>query len=96
MHHLESDSNRSYCLKLDEFLELENIHSQLVNFHITEQFKFQSYFVSMFFFFNEENLQFPEIVFTYEIINNTFNYMNLIMAEVYIVIFHDKIAIALP
>ena len=42
-------------------------------------------------FFNEENLQFPDIVFTYEIRFNTFNYMNLIMSEVYRVMFQDKI-----
>ena len=71
LHQLESDFNRSCFLKLDEFLELENIHSQLVNLHITKHFKFQSYFVSMFFFFNEENLQFLEIVFTSKIRNNT-------------------------
>ena len=50
----------------------------------------------MFQFFNEENLQFPEIVFNSKIKNNTFNYMNLIMAEVYKVIFQDKLPRVLP
>ena len=63
---------------------------------MTDHFKFQSYWVRMFLFFNEENLQFPEIVFTSEIKNNTFNYMNLIMSEVYRVIFQDNLPKVLP
>ena len=58
---------------------------------MTRHFRFQSYLVIMFLYFNEENLQFPEIVFTTEIINNDFNYMNLIMSEVYRFIFQAKL-----
>ena len=36
-------------------------------------------------------MQFLKIVFTSEIRNNTFNYMNLIMSEVYRVMFQDKL-----
>ena len=46
------------CLKFDKFLA-EIIHSRLVNFHNTRHFRFQSYLIRMFFFFNEENLQLP-------------------------------------
>ena len=45
----------------------------------------------MFLFFNEENLQLPEMVLTEEISNNFFKYMNLLMAEVYKVLFQDKL-----
>ena len=50
----------------------------------------------MFLFFNEEHFQFLKIVFISDIRNNTFNYMNLIMLEVYKVIFQDKLPIVLP
>ena len=38
-------------LKFDEFIA-ESIHSQLVNFHSTRHFRFQSYLIRMFLFFN--------------------------------------------
>ena len=50
----------------------------------------------MFLFFNEENLQFPEILFTFEIIINTFNYMNLIMSELYGITLQEKLPRVLP
>ena len=42
----ESESIQLPSLKSDEFLE-ENIHSQLVNFHMSRHLKFQSYLVRM-------------------------------------------------
>ena len=47
----------------------------------------------MFLFFNEENLQFLEMVLNAEIKNNIFNYMNLIMEEIYRVMCQNKIPI---
>ena len=48
-------------LKFDEFL-VENIHSQLMDFHKTKTFIFQSYLLKMFLSFNEENVQLLEVV----------------------------------
>ena len=83
------------CLKFDEFL-VESIHSQLVNFHSTIHFRFQSYLTIMFLFFNEENLQLPEMVLTTEISSNFFKYMNLLMEEVYRVFFQNNLPRVLP
>ena len=55
----DSQSSQLVCLKFDEFLA-ESIHSQLVNFHSTKHFRFQSHLVRMFLLFNEENLQLPD------------------------------------
>ena len=74
----ESQSSQSVCLKFDEFL-VESIHSQLVNFHNTIFFRFQSYLVRMFLFFNEESSIFLEMLLTNEIDSNFFKYMNLLM-----------------
>ena len=49
----ESQYSQSLCLKFDEFLD-ESIHSHLVNFQNTKHFRFQSYLIRMFLFFNEE------------------------------------------
>ena len=81
-----SDSSQYWCLKFDEFLA-ESIQSQLMNFQNTRFFRFQSYLVKMFLFFNEENLQFPEMVLTDEMNKNFGKYMNFIMPEVYKVCF---------
>ena len=86
----ESQSSQSLCLKFDEFLA-KSIHSQLVNFHSTKHFMFQSYLVRMFLFFNEENLQLQKMVLTDEISSNCFKYMNLLLAEVYKVFFKNKL-----
>ena len=59
----DSQSSQLVCLKFDEFL-VESIHSQLVNFHSTKHFNFQSYLVRMLLLFNEENLQLPKMVLT--------------------------------
>ena len=48
------ESGQSCCIKFDEFLA-ESIQYQLVNFHNTRFFRFQSYLIKMFLFFNEEN-----------------------------------------
>ena len=49
----ESGQSIQYsCLKFDEFLA-ENIHSQLVDFHKTRIFRFQSYLLKMLLSFNE-------------------------------------------
>ena len=45
----------------------------------------------MFLYCNEENLHFPEIVFTSKIINNSFNYMNINLSKVDIVIFQENL-----
>ena len=50
-----SQSMHSSCLKFDEFL-VENIHSQLINFHGTISFRFQYFILGMFLIFNEDNL----------------------------------------
>ena len=60
---LPGQSSQSCYLKFDEFLD-ENIHSHLVEFHKTRGFRYQSFFVKMFLYFNEENLQFPKMVLT--------------------------------
>ena len=77
----KEQSRQLTCLKNDEFPD-ERIHSQLVNFHNTKHFRFQSYMVIMFLFFNEENMQLPEMILTAEINNDFFKYMNILMAEV--------------
>ena len=76
----------SFYLKFDEFL-YENIHSQLLDFHNTRCFRFQSYLVKMFLFFNEENLQFPKMVLTDEMNRYFSKYMKFLMSEVYNVFF---------
>ena len=91
----ESQSHQLSCLKYDEFL-VENIYSQLVNFHTTKHFIIQSYLVRIFLFFNKENMQFPEMFLTAEVNNNIFNYMNLIMEEIYRVMFQNKLPKVLP
>ena len=67
-----------------------------MNFHTTRDFRFQPYLVRMFLFFNEESLQFLEMLLTTEINNNTFNYMNLIMTKIYRVMFQNKLPRVLP
>ena len=52
LHQLKSDPSQYFCLKFDEFLA-ESIHLQLVNFHMTRHFRYHSYLVRMFLFFNE-------------------------------------------
>ena len=89
MSQSESQSHQPPSLKYDEFLA-ETIHSQLVNFHTTKHFRFQSYLVTMFLFFNEENMQLPKMVLSIEISNDFFNYMKFLMAEVYKVFFHNR------
>ena len=58
-------SIQTSCLKFDELL-VENIHSQLMDFHKTKNFIFQSYLLKMFLSFNEENLELPKMVLTKE------------------------------
>ena len=50
----------------------------------------------MFLFFNEENLQFPEIVLTDENSRNFGKYMNLLMSEVYKLFFKQKLPRVMP
>ena len=45
----------------------------------------------MFLFFNEENLQLLEMMLTVEISHDYFKYMNLLMSEVYQVLFQNKL-----
>ena len=76
------ESGQSYRINFVEFLA-ESIHSQLVNFDSIGFFIFQSYLVNMFLFFNDENLQFPELVLTDEMSRNFSKYMNFLMSKVY-------------
>ena len=77
-----SQSLRFSCLKFDEFLA-ENIHSQLVGFPKIRTFIFLSYLLRMFFPFNEENMQLPEMVIT-EGINIDYSiFMKFLMSGVY-------------
>ena len=78
------------CLKFDEFL-VENIHSQLMDFHKTRSFIFQSYLLKMFLSFNDENLHLPEMVLTEEMSRDYSKFMNHLMSEVYRVIFQKKL-----
>ena len=50
-----SQSLQVSCINCYEFLA-ENIHYQLMNFHKTKTFRFQSYLLKMFLSFNEDNL----------------------------------------
>ena len=50
----------------------------------------------MFLFFNEENMQLPQMVPTVEIGNDFFNYMNLLMLEVYKLFFQNRFPRVLP
>ena len=89
---VEPQSSRSVFFKYDEFLA-NSIHSQLVNFHNTRHFIFQSHLVRIFLFFNEGNL---EMVLTDEIKINCFKHMKFLMAEVYKVYFQHKLPRVLP
>ena len=82
-------AHKSPFLKFDEFLS-KTIHSQVVNSYTTRHFRFLSYLVTMFLFFNEENLQILEMVLPAEISNDFFKYMNLLMEELYKVFFQNK------
>ena len=53
-----SQSLQVSCIKFDDFLA-KNIHSQLINFHKTKTFRFQSYLLNIFLSFNKDNLQLP-------------------------------------
>ena len=77
-----SQSSQSCCLKFDELLA-KNIHSHIFDFQNTICFMFQTYLVKMFLFFNEENLQFSEIVLTNEMNIYFRKYMNFLMSKVY-------------
>ena len=83
------------CLKFDEFLA-ERIHSQLMDFHKTRTFRFQSYLLKMFLSFNEENLQLPEMILTEEMVKHYTKFMNFLMSKVYNAIFQKKLPRALP
>ena len=90
-----SQSMQVSCLNFDEFLA-KNIHSQLINFHKTKTFIFQSYMLRMFFSLNEENLQLPKMVLTEEMNKDYIKFMNLLMSEIYISIFSKKVPQVLP
>ena len=89
------ESAQSCCLKFDEFLA-ENMHSQLVNFQSTSFFRYQSYMVNMFLFFNEENFQFLELVLTDEMSKNFRKYMNFLMSEIYQTFFQQSFPKVIP
>ena len=88
-------SMQSSCLKFDDFLA-KNIHSQLINFHKTRNFRFQSFLQRIFLTFNEDNLQLPEMVITNEMSRYYCKFMNFLMAPVYNVFFQEKLPRVLP
>ena len=66
----------------DEFLA-DKIHSQLMNFHGTIIFRFQSFLLRMLIAYNEEELQVPELEITTDMAMNYCKFMNQLMAEIY-------------
>ena len=80
---------QSCCLNFDEFLA-ENICSQLVNFHDTRVFRFQSFLLKMFLSHNEDNLQFPKLVITDEMTQDYCKFMNCLMEEIYNISFQER------
>ena len=83
-----SESLQVSCIKFDEFLA-ENIHSQLMKFHKTKTFKFQSYLLKMFLSFNKDNLQLPEMVLK-EMYKDYTKFMNFLMTEIYAAISQNR------
>ena len=83
---LQGQSFQSYCLKFDVFLA-ENIRSQLANFHDTKVFILQSFLLRMFLSYNEEDLQVPELEITGDMTKDYCKFMNLLMAEIYKILF---------
>ena len=83
-----SHSVQSSCLKFDDFLA-KNIHSQLINFHKTRNFRFQSFLLRIFLTFNEDNLQLLNMVITYEMNRDYCKFINFLMAPVYNVFFQE-------
>ena len=62
-----------------------------MDFNKTKSLRFQSYLLKILSAFNEENLQFPEMVLTKEM-NRYYNkFMNFLMSEVYNAIFQKKL-----
>ena len=90
-----SQSVQVSCLKFDEFLA-KNIHSHLVDFPRTKTFRFQTYLLRMFLYFNEENLQLLEMVITEEINNDYTKFMNFFMTGVYGSFFQKQVHRVLP
>ena len=72
---LPRQSGQSCCLKFDEFLA-ENIRSQLVNFHDTRMFRFQSLLLRIFIAYNEEDLQVLELEIIADIATDYYKFMN--------------------
>ena len=92
---LPSQPFQSCCLKFDEFLA-ENICSQLVNFHDTRVFRFQSFLLKMFLSHNEDNLQFPKLVLKDKMTQNYCKFMNGLMAEIYSIFFQERFPTVFP
>ena len=86
---LPGQSFQSCCLKFDEFLA-ENIRSQLANFHDTRVFRFNSFLLRMFLSYNEDNLQAPRLVITYDMTKNYYEFMNSLMTEIYDIFFQER------
>ena len=79
---LPGQSFQYYHLKFDEFLA-KNIHSQLVDFHSTIVFRFQSFLLKVFLSYNEDNSQALGLVITDDMTKNYCEFLNLLMAEIY-------------
>ena len=85
-----SQSLQVSCIKFDEFLD-ENIHSQLMNFHKTKTFRFQSYLLKIFLSFKKDNIQLPKMVLTDEMYRDYTKFMNLLMTDIYVAIFQKRL-----
>ena len=88
-------SFQSCFLKSVEFLA-ENIHSELVNFHSTRFFRFQSFLLKMFLSHNEENLHFPELVLIDEMTQSYCKFINGLMEVIYNIFFQKTLPRVLP
>ena len=88
-------SFQSCFLKSVEFLA-EKIHSELVNFHSTRFFRFQSFLLKMFLSHNEENLHFPELVLIDEMTQSYCKFINGLMEVIYNIFFQKTLPRVLP
>ena len=86
----DPESNLVRCFNFDEFLA-EAIHTQLVEFPKVRFFRYQSYLLNMLFCSNVSELQFLSTMFSSDLPKQIgmFKFVNMIMAEVYKMIFDD-------
>ena len=87
---IEPESHLIHCFNLDEYLD-EFIHVQLVEFPKVRFFKYQSYLLNMLLCSNVLELQFLSTIFSPDLPKqiNMFEFVNIIMAEMYKLLFDD-------